>query len=517
MSGADRVFTFDGDSIIEWREDLGGWRFLYLTADTTIQPYRWSYGYLNGIMFFCHPVTGILAYDIDNDLCEPLIGPGVPSQAIGVCVNNGRLVAFDDTSYYWSAPGDGTDFTPRLGGAGLQVISGIVAGFPVAVSSYAAGTLLWTTGGVMRAEFTGDSFVYRFRAMNTEYRPINPFCTLQLDDNTVILLDERGLFQSNGEAPTPFAPLFNEFLIDYLQKNNLKVGQNVRLEWDDLKRYIYLSVSLSQTNPIYEKAFVYYPSMDKWGTFDEAHYGIVPVLIKDSSRADDYFGFIGEDGRLRYWDYVGSREILPTNTTLDSHYPLIQTPAAQDPHGDGVILGSNVLVNTIEDSTYTARAGYFPRDGMNPAPSELTGLDSVLQLGMIRQRGQNSQDQLIEISAMFIGSVISGDPDVVGEDFDLIPDGTSDEDYNTGTGGEDFGLEIQNYVDHKLRVIGTVDGHQVFMDQVPSLVSFNRAGRFFSCSVVGIWMIVELSAIDIGEAYHVKVLELTAQDAGALN
>ncbi len=517
VSGADRVFTFVGNAILEWREDLGGWKFIYLTSDTTTQPYRWTYGYLAGIMYFCHPAVGILAYSIDEDLCEPLTGPGVPTQAIGLVVNNGRLITFDDLLYYWSAPGDGTNFKPELGGAGFQLINERVAGFPISITTYAAGTLLWTTGGVMRSEFTGDASVYRHRAMNTEFRPINPFCTLQLDDNTIVLLDERGLFQSQGEAPTPFAPLFNEFLIDYLQKYNLKLGQNVRLEWDDLKRYLYLMISRSEESPIYERAFVLYPAVDKWGTFDEPHYGIVPWLIQDSIRGDDYFGFIDTTGRPRYWDYVGSREVLPVDGTLDSYYPLIEPPASNDVSGDAVILGSSMTLNTINDIIYTAPAGYFPRDGQTPAPSELTGLDSVVQLGLIRQRGDTSLDQLVEITAMFVGSVLSGDEGNPSEDFNLIPDGVSDEDYNSETGGEDFGTEIMNYIDHRLRVIGTVDGQQLFMDQIPALVRFNKAGRYFACSVVGLWLIIELSAVAVGEAFHVKVLDLTLADAGEFN
>jgi len=517
VGGADRVFVFMADGIYEWREDLGGWRVIYITPDTSVSPYRWSYGYLNGIMFFCHPIVGILAYDIDADLCEPLVGPGVPTQAIGLAVNNGRLIVFDDVNYYFSAPGDGTDFNPRLGGAGFQVISAVVAGFPICVYGYAGGTILFTTGGVMRSEFTGDSFVYRHRPLNTEFRPMNSFCALQLDDNTVAFLDERGLFQTRGEAPTPMTPLFNEFLIDYLQKYNLKVGQNVRLEWDELKRYMYLSVSLSQSNPIYEKAFVLYPAIDKWGTFDENHYGIGPLLIQDSSRGDDYFGFVDESGRVRYWDYVGSREILPLAPTLNSYYPLIQTPAAKSPTGGGVVLGSSMTVNTFDDSLITSPAGYYPNDGTNPAPAELTDLDAVIQLGLIRDRENNSLDRMIEISALFIGNVLSGEADQAGEDFNLIPDGTSDEDYNAEVGSEDFGYEVMNYINHGLRVIGTLDGHSLFLDEVPSLVQFNQAGRYFSCSVTGLWAIVELSATQVGEAFHVKVLELTAVDAGVLN
>src|SRR3546814_2497038 len=82
----------------------------------------------------------------------------------------------------------------------------------------------------MRSEFTGDQETYRHRDINTEYRPVNSFCVLQTDKNTSMILDERGIYRSQGEAPEPATPLFNEFLKDYIQKNRLKLDQNLRSE-----------------------------------------------------------------------------------------------------------------------------------------------------------------------------------------------------------------------------------------------------------------------------------------------
>src|SRR3546814_14784179 len=76
------------------------------------------------------------------------------------------------------------------------------------------------------SEFTGDQETYRHRDINTEYRPVNSFCVLQTDKNTSMILDERGIYRSQGEAPEPATPLFNEFLKDYIQKNRLKLDQN---------------------------------------------------------------------------------------------------------------------------------------------------------------------------------------------------------------------------------------------------------------------------------------------------
>src|SRR3546814_8346829 len=73
-----------------------------------------------------------------------------------ITVNQGRLVVLTDQVLAWSWQSDGRNFTPALGEAGAQVISARVAGFPIMVSNYAGGVLTWTTGGLMRSEFTGD-------------------------------------------------------------------------------------------------------------------------------------------------------------------------------------------------------------------------------------------------------------------------------------------------------------------------------------------------------------------------
>lgn len=515
----DRVFVFTTDSILEWSEEAGGWRVIYFfTIDLSQHTYRWTGDYLNGIMFFCHPAVGILAYEIEQDICLPLEGPGVPSEPIALCECNGRITVIDEKLFSWSAPGDGTQWEPQLGGAGFQEINARVSGYPLMVNSYGRGTLTWTTGGVMRSEFTADAGVFRHRALVTEYRPVNPYSTFRLDNDTIGFLDERGFFSSQGETPQPLTPLFNEFLIDYLQRNNLKVGTNVRVEFDNLTRRLYLSVSLSYDSPVYERAFVLYQPLDKWGTFDEPHYGILPLLVKGSTRADDYFGFVDTDARVRYWHGGATREVLPFDTHLNSRYPLIQKPAVQELSGDSVILSSQMEINSFETSAYTQRAGYYGSGGLSPATSNVTGLDSYVSLGYIRGKGDDSYDRLVEINQIYVGSIEANPNPATVLDYNLVPDGVSDEDYNVATGGEDFGIEDVSYSNHGLRVIPTLDGRSIWGEAaIPELITFSRASREYSCTAVGLFNILEFSAVSPGEAYHLRALEITAVDAGRLN
>ena len=509
----DRSFTFTNDSILEWSEQLGGWKILALIPKI-LEPYRWTAGYLNGVIYFCHPRTGIIELDLDTGVCQPIKGIGTPSQARAITVNQGRLVVLTDQVLAWSWQSNGRNFTPALGEAGVQRLAARVAGFPIAVSNYAGGVLTWTTGGLMRSEFTGDQEVYRHRDINTEYRPVNSFCVLQTDRNTSMILDERGIFKSQGEAPEPATPLFNEFLKDYIQKNLLKLQQNLRIEYDFYHQQMYVCESLSRYSPLYERAFVLNPNLDKWSSFDESFYGLLPLVVNQSEREGDYFGFVGADSIARFWKETGSREIPSEDPTLNLFYPLIQKPYWKE-DGTGINVCSSSLTLGFAPIGDEPRAGYYPHDGESIVPASRTGLDATLVLGLIKFDGLNeSFDQMAEVSLVLVGNVVSGPSDVVAEDYNLIPDGVADEDYNLEVGQVDFGAEPLNYVNHGLEIIGTQDGQSTFIQEEPELTLFKKAARYYACSVPGVWHILKMTATEPGDAIHLRDFELTATYAG---
>lgn len=464
LRSGDRVFIFPGDAILEWDEENEVWIERYATPSTNLSPYRWTAGYLNGFVFFCHPVTGILVMNIETDVIVEHDGPGVPTQPLAICISNGRLVVLDDTWLSWSWQSDGMNFTPAIGEAGQQKVNDRVAGFPIMIHTYAQGVVTWTTGGMMRSEFAGGQEVWRHRNMNTEFKPVNSFCTIQMDDNTCVILDERGLFQSAGGPPEPLAPMFNEFLIEYIRQNKLTIGQNLRLEWDDIRRHLYVSVSVTPEFNQYERAYVLYPSLDKWGVVNEVHHGIIPILIDWNQREGNYFGFVDLAGRVHFWGDFPSRQVW------------------------------------------------------QGGEATLTGLDAKLQIGLIRfPEIGDSHDRMTEILSVALGSQISGPETQLGEDYLLVPDGVDDEDYEEETGSEDFGFNSLAYVNHDLRIISTKDGRSEFMSVEPQLVQFAEGIRHFSCSTVGVWHILEVSADSIGQAFHLRVVELNATDAGLLS
>jgi hypothetical protein len=520
LRGGDRCFTLLSDGVHEWDEDKGGFRTIYQTPDLSVTPYRWTHQYLNGQMYFAHPSTGLLVLNLDTGICAPHedVAKGTLPRIMAVSENNGRLVVMTDELLGWSAPSNGLDFTPGFGGAGFQKIAERVAGDPILAMSYARGVMTWTSGGIMRAEFTGDVSVFRFRTLNTEYRPINSFCMARVDEDTVIFLDERGLFQSRGEAITPYAPVFNEFLINFLQDNKYRDGVNVRLEWDDRKRYLFVSYSDSYSSPLYEKCFVYYPPLDKWGEFNESHYGILPFRVNRSERSDDYFGFVDESGRPRYWRGGGAREAPVESATKprtsNLYRPVIQKPTQSLNEESGMVLSSSAKLSGFSRAGISRTEGYYSVGSTSPVNAELVGLDSLFRFGLLRIIDDGPADAMGEVTSVLVRSVKSGDSDILKVDFNLVPDGTADEDFNLLFGFEDKGLSPLNYINHTLEVVGTVDGGSDFVREAPTLATILPEMRSFACSVPGIWHIVEIGAESVGEAYHLHTFELTATNAG---
>jgi len=262
--------------------------------------------------------------------------------------------------------------------------------------------------------------------------------------------------------------------------------------------------------------------LDKWGQFNEPHYGILPLLVKGSERADDFYGFVDADGRVRYWQNTGSREVRVEDSTdaqaSNLMYPPMQKPFSYEEGASGTILGSSGVLNTFVDSSVDGPAGYYVWDGDSATPlaPERTGLDSSIVFGLLRVLGQASSDQLGEVTGVLVRS-LSADNASVGTGFNINPNAPASMNLNQSPTPRNERFVAENYVNHKLRIIGSLDAESVFTEQEPELVGFVRSARYYSCSVIGLWHMIELRAEDVGESFHPVTFEITAIPAGRLN
>lgn len=467
---------------------------------------RWTHGFLNGIIYFCHPGVGILFWNQRNNQRGLLNVPGVPASPIAIVVDNGRLVVIDQFAMTWSAISDGADFTPSIGGAGAQAISDRVSGTPLMVTSYGRGVLTWTTQGVMRSEFAGGVGVYRHRGINTEYRPINSFCVVKLDDETSVILDPRGLFSSKGEPPVPFAPLFNEFLISELQKNDSLSGNNTRLEWDPFSRRIYVSRAFTLMGDLYDQAFVLYAPLQKWGDFSFKHYGY------------GHGFWLGEDQRLKQFAGTPFMQGLSVDNSGYLYDERRLYPELAQRQRQTVALSSTIRLAHLPESQaeqFTTPTLYT-FDGSAITTRTKAPLNSKIVIGFFRLQEGFAADELSQVTDTIIGSVESRELSSSDVDYNVVPAGVSDEDYNLLTGTEDFGLNPLTFVNFQLKLRSTIDGISTFDESIPILSQFFQALRTYSGGANGIWHVVELETVVAGEFFHVRNLQLNAIPSGRL-
>lgn len=512
----DRTFHFTDHAILEWDEVAGDYQYIYVFDDVPLIPYRWSFGFLNNILYFCHPSTGILFLDTRDDSRGRLNVPGIPEVPLSITVDNGRLAIIDENALFWSAQSDGFDFNFRLGGPGFQTINDRVSGRPVTCVSYARGILTLTSGGIMRSEFTGDAAVYRHRAINTEYAPINSLCVFKTVEDQVVFLDRRGFFATTGDRPQPFTPLWNEFLIEELKKYRLLERENLRVEWDENNRLLYLSMSLTDVTPFYDFAYVMYQPLDKWARFSEPHYAIMPVNIGGlTERRGQYFGYVDADGLYHYWNGFPSRERLPEEVTLNLIEKPISIPLTTPQDRTHTVMPCTVTSSVADPTQIEGTSGYFRHTNINPAAANLTGLAARVRMGVIRFPIREYPDETSELTDISVGSILSSDGRNPVEDFNTVPDGVNPVDYNTATGGEDYGFGRLTFVNFGLNVIGSIDSRTEFDAEPAVLSDFYAAERYYDVCVVGVYFILEFTATEVGEAFHLRTIEVSAIiDAG---
>jgi len=194
--------------------------------------------------------------------------------------------------------------------------------------------------------------------------------------------------------------------------------------------------------------------------------------------------------------------------------PTIQRTVDYSNLDTGYSMPSVGVVSMAPAAAYL-RAGFYTNGATVPKPVFTLPLNAKIRFGLFRPTGDSAPDDMSEISTILVRSNISGSAESLGENFNLEPD--VEEDLNDEIGTDDYGLDPTNYVNHKLRLIGTIDGISTFTSCVPELVTFTKGARYYACSSTGIWHIIEIEANEPGESFHVKSFEFGAINAGRMS
>jgi len=274
------------------------------TADA--EDKKWTAAYLTKGIYFCHPIYGFykLVQNLGTfSLVEKTQDdfPGLPYKPQAIAESNGRLGVLGLKYFGWSSPESAEKFTPELGGAGQQLLSDRVTGDPQTMAGFQSGFLIWTTQGCLLAEFVGGDNVFRFDRVTTEQLPINQYAVCSFPNGTQVICTKQGLFQiENAKEPVKITPIFSEFLRQFLFANPTA---KLRLDYFIAPDLLYLSIR--NDTGYYAQTFVLSVALDKWGSFDEWHYGLIQHLPSREA-----FGYVDIHGWTHRFDNSYCMEYL---------------------------------------------------------------------------------------------------------------------------------------------------------------------------------------------------------------
>lgn len=276
------------------------WRKLvnFTTVPNGFNTYRWHHAFLNGTVYVCHRDYGL--YRVNRTDAELHTADGVPDDPIAIAIIGSRLIVVNSFVFSWSGPGDGYDFQPELGGAGLQLTNQYMSGEPIGITYTDKEIIVWGTDSAMLVEYIGGEKVFRFSAFNSGLYPMNPMCITQYLQNTAFIMTNHGLAAIDGtQLNLGLNPQFNQFIRTFFNDNYLL---KIRLDYiieDDI-----LYVSLADSQDFYYQSYCLSVSLDKWGSFDEQHLGICRFGAERGST-----GFADIQGYLHKFTLTPDREV----------------------------------------------------------------------------------------------------------------------------------------------------------------------------------------------------------------
>lgn len=297
----DTGYIFTTEAVFAY--DTGSMFFypVYSYDTITENDFGWTECFIAGKHYFCHKNVGVLEYTPDTKEWKLFADGDLVVEPVAICNARGRLVILGRSAYQWSALDDPNDLTASLTtGAGLQSLA-ILGGNSLKVMSLGDNFLVFTTKGIIIAEFSGGQAVFRHRVITRDFHAINAVCIEQLDTGTIVFIDEKGLFTCAGQLPEVYQPLFSEFLSAQLLKL-IKSGnafRNYRLHLHRPNQLLFVMISLFGTDEHFERAYVLYRPIDQFGTFDSTFHNFIEVPVDVGSEVQYRFTVIEANGAFK--------------------------------------------------------------------------------------------------------------------------------------------------------------------------------------------------------------------------
>ncbi len=530
---------------------------------------KWSRAKVGGDYYFVRRGVDLIKYTTNTKSWSFIDTPY--NDIFGIARSGGRLVILASGIVGWSAIDDGTnltvDSTIGVGSQALSIINASGSEDPIAVLEYSSGFIVYTRQGMLRAELTNSSLVFRFRPLSRNHVPIDEFTVILLNEDNHLFLTERGFFISDGTKPQPWKSELGEYFHDIvLPTLNIRVKGSLSLFSDTERDWVILSYSSLNKQGIYDKAFVYYSPIEQWGSFDRAHCGFIDTRFDKTKNVGFDLGYVDDNFNLFRFtsDFF---DFTPPVQTLDKDYSiyvnLTEIPARLE--NDVLVFPTQLLISGFDLSGFTSTGLYdFEKPifvshpsfdilqttnvdtaftstnaitfssafrltstatilGVGKVDKTRSPLDSEITLGLFRKISDpeaEETDILTRITNISVGML-----DRIQQDLFLDYQNTVSEnfldygesldkpiyiDYGEAfTSGSDFGVEL----------IGTLDGRQPWKFQTKNPKLLTQEGRLWHYSVdsKGLYLQLNISAKQLGESFHLKLIGVDMAYDGSLH
>jgi hypothetical protein len=548
-----------------WRiNPTSGVKELILAIEVDVEFWPWTMALVGGKYYIAQYDIGLWEYDPTAETMYHIDTPA-DDQVRGVNVSFGRLIYLTPDAVAVSALDDGTDLTPSLTtGAHAQALS-IVGGTAFKIEALPDGYVVYTSAGVLRAQFVQAAFVFSYKKLTEAVKVFSPNCSFFIPTLGSIVLDGSGFWLAKSVDAIPERWELEKS--DYIKKNILNTfNKNLlgtfQLYFSQAEQKLFVSFSGNLTEGLMQTTLVYTLNSQRWGQFNQTHTGIFEVFdVVKNIFACAYVGIDGyahkfintnlsEDdpsspytnGDYLYRPTTTERAIQNFINAADVQYDICSCeflfsdniPTAYQAYTEFGLFYinytpySDVNNDSQEDPEFQDGSPIILGSFMNidilgvveiyaiPYVSPSIGLNATLSLGPFRYTNQVDSDQTSNIQSMSIG-LTQTSSFVIQEDWQTEPD--SDEDWNNESGFEDWGsgntapnvftLSLRNSDDGINAPIQGDEELMVLQDMGSSL-------RYAPMEYSSVYHILNFSAVEIGEAFAVKFVDMSGQLTGRL-
>lgn len=563
---------FIGDSINIFDEDSHQLTPVYLHTNRQ-EFWPWTRALVNAKLYLVNKEVGLVEHCPTQGTWKIISGSNIPTTIYACCEYGGRLLLLSDVGIHWSAIDDATNegfAASTSSGAGAQLLSLLSSATqPLMLLPYADGVLVYTTAGILRGERTNAANPFRWTILSRDHLPINPWCVIRVGEKNReqhVMLTKRGFFSTFGDAkPEAWEPLMGE----YFHRNLLPIiktnyaDMTLRLQHNFDTGWVVVSVAEDSRKAIYNKAFVYYIPSEQWGVYTRAHKGFIEVFLSSGAFVGFFYGIVDVEGTVYRFNYADADLDFPSVQLWQVEYRKVFDMLARYSGLSTVAVMPTMMQFHTDDITYVDDAGaydirYELYEAVSPIsmttiddtpdasgspylmPTAMSMQNGLLRIATAKIAGENSPlrarikvgpfkltqetqiDIVSQIHEAVIGMLQEGLNDTIVDyiadfiDVDVI------EDWNDDAPDEDWGITAGDNTAYELSFVGTLDGYQTWLENnveqliVPATISQRGRNRYVAGTCSGIYLYLEITALNVGETFHLKHLRLNLTNAGQL-